>query len=106
MSRPTKKDWIDQVVTQQLRHKQLHANGVSDFPDQEIIFDVDGYAIDMREPKLDFHSNGNGTPHTHNDNSYPIGLKKFFWTSMRPPLLMKCGIETARVFKQPPWRFR
>ena len=78
MSRPTKKDWIDQVATQQLRIKQLCANGVLDFPDQEIIFDVNGYAIDMREPKLDFRSNGNGTPHTHNDNSYPIGPKIFF----------------------------
>ncbi|KAE9388433.1 hypothetical protein BT96DRAFT_1004193 [Gymnopus androsaceus JB14] len=44
--RPSKRDWMDRVAVQQLRDRDLQEIGDSQFPDQGIIFNIDGYPVD------------------------------------------------------------
>ncbi|KAE9391426.1 hypothetical protein BT96DRAFT_945364 [Gymnopus androsaceus JB14] len=45
-TRPLKRDWMDRVAVQQLRDGDLQEIGDSQFPDQGILFNIDGYPID------------------------------------------------------------
>ncbi|KAE9403305.1 hypothetical protein BT96DRAFT_990346 [Gymnopus androsaceus JB14] len=45
-ARPLKRDWMDRVTVQQFHEQDLQEIGDSQFPDQGIEFNIDGYAID------------------------------------------------------------
>ncbi|KAE9389763.1 hypothetical protein BT96DRAFT_946612 [Gymnopus androsaceus JB14] len=45
-ARPSKRDWMDRVAVQRLRDQDLQEIGDSQFPDQGIIFNIDGYPVD------------------------------------------------------------